>query len=153
MGDRLHEVHVWDVRHLRSQASTASSSRLPQARPQTQDMGGKVTLSPDGWSFRTAMATGRVFTCPAPKPVVDDPEWFARWVETFGGMRRQGDELILLGAEPWKLAAAERPAVRTQFLHHCVPIDGVPILAASGAGSLSRSRGRRAGSGSGPWRL
>jgi hypothetical protein len=60
-----------------------------------------------GRSLRTATASGRIHSWPVPEPVADDADRFVLWVEAFGGMRRQADEVILLSAEPWRQAVAE----------------------------------------------
>jgi WD40 repeat protein len=46
-GDRHHQVHVWDVRHLRPQASAASSPRLPPSRPTAVLSASQAAFSPD----------------------------------------------------------------------------------------------------------
>jgi hypothetical protein len=69
-------------------------------------------FGPGGRSLRTATASGRVHTWPVPDPVLDDADRFALWVEAFGGMRRQGDEVTLLGAGPWRQAVTELASCR-----------------------------------------
>jgi WD40 repeat protein len=64
-----------------------------------------VGFSADGRSLRTATASGCVHSWPVPEPVLDDAERFTLWVEAFGGMRRQGGEMTLLGGGPWRQAA------------------------------------------------
>jgi WD40 repeat protein len=64
-------------------------------------------FSADGRSLRTLSASGGVHSWPVPEPVLDDVDRFALWLETFGGMRRQGDEVTLLSGELWRQAAAE----------------------------------------------
>jgi WD40 repeat protein/tRNA A-37 threonylcarbamoyl transferase component Bud32 len=65
-----------------------------------------VEFSPDGRTLWTASASGRVYCWPVPESVRDDPDRFASWVEAFGGMRRHGDGVELLGGAPWRQAAA-----------------------------------------------
>jgi WD40 repeat protein len=66
-----------------------------------------VQFSPDGRSLRAATASGGVHAWPVPEPVLDDTDRLARWVEVFAGMRRNGDEVTLLSAAPWRESAAE----------------------------------------------
>jgi WD40 repeat protein len=66
-----------------------------------------VEFGPEGRALRTATASGVVHSWPVPEPVLADRDRFALWIETFAGMRRDGDELKLLRAGPWRLAVAD----------------------------------------------
>jgi WD40 repeat protein len=65
-----------------------------------------IDFTLDGRGLRTLTDVGRVRTWPVPEPVIDDEERFASWLEGFSGMRRKGDEVVLLSEKPWREAVA-----------------------------------------------